>query len=63
MAQKDRSLQEFGKLKRNDKFVGIKMPQAEYDELKAHCDDNLVSVSKYIRYLYETDRERRQDND
>lgn len=59
MVKKDKGLQDFNKSRSIDKFVGIKMPQADYDELKAHCEDNLVSVSKYIRYLYETDRERR----
>jgi len=56
----DKELQEFGEDKRKNRMIGIKITEEEYRELKTHCDEHEVSISKYMRYLYQTDREIRE---
>jgi len=34
-----------------DKMIGVKLTSKEFDDLKKLCEDQKVTVSRYVRFL------------
>jgi len=44
---------------RRTKMVGVKFTPEEHDELKKHCEEIGVTMSRYLRFLYKEDKKKR----
>lgn len=43
------------------KKISISLDESLYDELKGHCDENLIKLSTYIEYLLKKGVENERD--
>lgn len=44
---------------RRTKMLGVKLTEKEHAELKAHCEEIGVTMSRYLRFLYVEDKKKR----
>ncbi len=56
---KDRKSELFEK-KNRSKMIGVRLTEDEVVDLKAYCDKNNITISKYFRYLFNQDEKFRK---